>query len=435
MNFRISPRTQELFSTKLWYAPMLATAMGLMLVRLAIVARMLPVTDFAVYSYGLLVSSSFCMLACLGLHWLLQRDLPIMIIRGRERAGGVLLIQCALVAIFSAAAGWFVILVFDVTLVGLTTTGLLISLFHGLAQQLFTVTTVDSRSRNLPVQFAKENLERAVILVIAAPLVISLGGTSMAILLLEGIVTAALAAHQMASKFSRTEFSFLSTTIVGYRALTKVRWRTAITLLAVSSLGFFVLNVDRWVGAHWLSANQFANYAFAWTLLSIAQSIQTIINASFYPILSQKYAVNGRRESFVYTLKVASTTLIISAFFSLIFYYFCGILIDKFYPKYSDSKELLKYFFIIISFRISDFWSSFLIVTRQDRRLLLIMLSVTLSTITIWAKIKDFNFQILNIKDVGELALFITVSNYLISALFAWKSAASVSRVDSLDHR
>ena len=432
MNFRISPKIQQLFSTKLWYVPMLATAMGLMFVRLAIVARMLPVTDFAAYSAGLLVSSSFCMLACFGLHWLLQRDLPIMIIRRRERAGGVLLIQCALVAIFSAAAGWILILAFGLTLVGLTTTGLLISLFHGLAQQLFTVTTVDSRSRNLPVQFAKENLERAVILVIAAPLVIALGGSPTAILLLEGVVTICLAAHQIASKFFRAEFSFLPTLIVGYRTLIKVRWRTATTLLAVSSLGFLVLNVDRWVGAHWLSANQFGNYAFAWTLLSIAQSIQNIINASFYPILSQQYALNGRQESFKYTLRVAAITFITGAFFSMLSYGIFSVLIDKAYPNYSNSKTLLPYFFIIISFRISDFWSSFLIVTRQDQKLFFIMLFTTSFIIAMWAVTKEFNFQILTIKDVGALALFVTVANYIMSALFAWKSSKSVSRIDIL---
>lgn len=430
MNLRISPKVQQLFSKNLWYVPMLATAMGLMFVRLAIVARMLPVAEFASYSAGLLISSSFCMLACFGLHWLLQRDLPIMIIHRRERAGGVLLLQCVLVAVLSAAAGGLVILVLEATLVGLTTAGVLLSLFHGLSQQLFTVTTVDSRSRNLPVQFARENLERAVILIVAAPIIIASGGGALTILFIEGFVTIALSAHQIFAKFSRNNLGFLLTLSIGYRAITKVRWRTALTLLAVSSLGFVVLNIDRWVGAQWLSVTQFGNYAFAWTLLSIAQSVQTIINASFYPMISQRYALIGRYPSFIYTAKFAAVTFGTGLILSAILYNIVSFLMDNFYPNYSDAKELLPYFFIIVAFRTSDFWPSFLIVTRQDQRLLFIMVFTTACTIATWAGLQDFNFQKLKITDLGALALMVTVTNYIAAALFAWKSSFSARKID-----
>ena len=148
--------------------------------------------------------------------------------------------------------------------------------------------------------------------------------------------------------------------------------------------------------------------------------------------MSQQYALNGRQESFKYTLRVAAITFITGAFFSMLSYGIFSVLIDKAYPNYSNSKTLLPYFFIIISFRISDFWSSFLIVTRQDQKLFFIMLFTTSFIIAMWAVTKEFNFQILTIKDVGALALFVTVANYIMSALFAWKSSKSVSRIDIL---
>jgi len=58
---------------QLWYLPVLASAMALMMARIMAAARLLDVPSFATYSTGLLLSTTFCMLACLGLQSLLQR--------------------------------------------------------------------------------------------------------------------------------------------------------------------------------------------------------------------------------------------------------------------------------------------------------------------------------------------------------------------------
>src|SRR6202047_3435213 len=90
---------------QLWYVPLLSSAMALMLIRTLVAARILDVNGFAKFSGALLVSSTFCMLHCLGLLQLLQRELPIQIVRHREVAGQKLIAQCLLVASGCAILG------------------------------------------------------------------------------------------------------------------------------------------------------------------------------------------------------------------------------------------------------------------------------------------------------------------------------------------
>ena len=92
--FAWSPRRAR----QLWYAPVLTLAMGLMFVRSLVMARLLDVEAFGQYSAGILVSATFCMLGCLGLQSMLQREWPVHLVRGRERSGPVRAAQCHLVA-------------------------------------------------------------------------------------------------------------------------------------------------------------------------------------------------------------------------------------------------------------------------------------------------------------------------------------------------
>src|SRR6185436_16327389 len=88
---------------QLWYLPTLAVAMGLMMLRILFMARRLDLAGFAQFSAGLLVSTTFCMLGCIGLQSMLQRDMPILLARRRARAGLVLMTQAMLVACGCAA--------------------------------------------------------------------------------------------------------------------------------------------------------------------------------------------------------------------------------------------------------------------------------------------------------------------------------------------
>lgn len=106
MNLRTKYSVQSL--QKLWYVPILLLAMSIMMARTLLMARLLSLEAFGEFSFGLLVSSSFNMLNCLGLQIILQRDLPIMILRHHEKSGAILLSQCLIV---SSVSGCFIFLV------------------------------------------------------------------------------------------------------------------------------------------------------------------------------------------------------------------------------------------------------------------------------------------------------------------------------------
>src|SRR3569832_814609 len=151
---------------QLWYAPVLGLATALMMVRLFALARLLDIPNFAQVSAAFLVSSTFTMLGCLGLQSLLQRDMPMMFVRGREAAARVLLAQSVVAAYGSAAVAMLAsfIVPFDF---GSPAMLVALGIVHGLSQQLFVLASVESRSRGEPLRFAAQSLVRAVIVVVA----------------------------------------------------------------------------------------------------------------------------------------------------------------------------------------------------------------------------------------------------------------------------
>ena len=90
-------------ATQLWYVPWLGVAMALMMLRIFAIARVLDLKGFGTYSAGLLVSGTFCMLGCLGLQSMLQRKMPVMLMRQRSKAALILLVQCLAVALACAS--------------------------------------------------------------------------------------------------------------------------------------------------------------------------------------------------------------------------------------------------------------------------------------------------------------------------------------------
>src|SRR5438094_432985 len=130
MNFgAMTPRSAR----QLWYAPVLALATALMMVRLFALARLLDIPNFAQLSAALLVSTTFTMLGCLGLQSLLQRDMPIMFVRGRERAARVLLAQSVVVAYASALVAMLAAFVVPLDF-GSPANLVVLGIVHGLSQ-------------------------------------------------------------------------------------------------------------------------------------------------------------------------------------------------------------------------------------------------------------------------------------------------------------
>ncbi|NYT38027.1 hypothetical protein ERD78_14185 [Allopusillimonas soli] len=405
---------------RLGYAPLLAMAMGFMMLRTLIVAHFLPLNEFANYSTGLLISGSFCMLACLGLQPLLQREMPVMMVRGRFKSSAALLAQCIVVA--SGCAALALVLAFaGVRAPSFPVHVTLLGLMHGLSQQCFIIATIESRSRWETMRYAYQNLARGLAVVMISTLLADFTRAAYPILVAEIIITLSLAQLILWKAFRRIGFRYISAIRLALNRFRRVQWKAAATLLLISVITFALLNVDRWAANQFLSSTRFALYSFAAIILVISGATQVLINASAYPMLARRFAANGAMAAFRVSWKlsvglgVAGIVAYGPAYLALT----AGTRL--LYPQYAESAGLMAIFLVVGILRISDFWSSFLVITGQESRLLLLnVLSVILGLTTwvVWAQPwRDSPSPI----DVAMLALVLNVFSYLLVSTTAFR--------------
>lgn len=407
---------------QLWYVPLLAAAMALMLVRLLVMARLLALPEFATYSAGLLVSTSLSMLACLGLQSLLQRDLPMMIVRRRERAGAVLLIQCTLVATGCALVGVAAAFA-GLSLAGLSPGLLALGLLHGLSQQLFLVATVESRSRGEPLRFALQNLGRALCVLAPSALVAATLGQAGAVLASEALVSLVLAAALIHRQMNAVPLTIGAACRLAWRRIPALRWRSAFSLLAVASLSFLMINADRWLAAQWLETARFAQYAFAWMVLMVAQSLQVVINTSLYPLLARRFAIVGHEAAFRIGAQASLGLLAAGTLGALPLWLLLDAAIERWFPAYTGSRAILPVFLGIALLRVSDFWSSYLVIVGLEARLLSLNLLAALGASAVWWASWRPDVVPVDTAGIAALAAFLALASYGVAAVAAWQAA------------
>lgn len=405
---------------QLWYAPVLALALGLMMARLLVMARILDLSSYAVYSAGLLVSSSFLMLGCLGLQSLLQRDLPMLIVRRREYVGGVLLMQCVLVATICTALGAAAVLFSEISLAGLPPILLVTAMIHGLSLQLFLVATVESRSRGQPLRFAYQNLIRALLLLGAGSAVAASGLGATAVLTAEAVSSLLLAIWLFRKQFYAIPMRLTVAITLAWRRFPLIPWRSALALLAVASFSFLATNADRWLAAQQLPVSSFAQYSFAWTVLMVAQSLQVVINAYLFPLLARCFAIRGGAIAYGTTVKASLSLLACGVLMSLPLWALLDYAITRWFVAYQEARSLLPVFLVIAVLRLSDFWSSFLIVIGYEARLLTLNFLGASVAIVLWMLLIRLEADVLQINQVASLALLLATIGYAVVAWAAW---------------
>lgn len=404
------------------YAPVLVLAMGMMLVRILIMARLLPVDQFAVYSLGLLISTSFCMLGCLGLQPLLQRELPIQIIRGRERAGVISSTQCIVVATVSAVvlalpAAWWG------TWSGLTVQLAPLGLFHGLSQQVFLIATVESRSRGATMRFAQGNLARAIGVIVAGVLAVTLGGEGGAVLMTEAVVSIAAAATLWYAHVRTASMEWMGTVTLAMRRLPRKRWRAAFSLMSVMMLSVVMMNADRWIAAEVFTTSQFAQYSFAWIVLMVAHSTQAVINASVFPRLAHRFATDGSQAAFRLAAQTSVSLAAVGALAVMPAWAALNGAIRGWFPVYEPSLVLMPAFLLVAILRVSDFWSSYLIIVGREAHLFrhnLGLIAVVGAVWWSWAATADGATELV---DVAALPVLLACPSYATVLLIAWRVA------------
>jgi O-antigen/teichoic acid export membrane protein len=404
------------------YVPVLSFSMGLMLVRTLVLARIFDVRGFAQFSQGVLVSSTFTTLGCLGLQTLLQREMPIQFARHRARAAYLLLSQCVIVAIACAIGGEFAALLVP-SIGGIPAWLFALGIGHGLSQQMFLIATVESRSRGDTSKFASQSLVRGVSILFLGAIIALATRSAAWTLVVETILCFALALNSINDSWRSSTISPQVVYLLGLRHLRSLRWSAALALLGVTALSFVIYNIDRWLAAGSLIQTDFAQYAFAWTIPLAGQALQLVLNASIFPFVARTYASSGSNAAFK-VCAVASIALLVGGSVvvapSLLLADFS---IRRWFPGYDGARILIPFFAGVSVLRLSNFWSSFLIVTGHEWRLFWVnVLSLAIGGGFWFLWRRPLTMGGLNTLDIAGLAVALTLSAYVGSALCAWQS-------------
>ncbi|MDP9087171.1 MAG: hypothetical protein M3O26_00290 [Pseudomonadota bacterium] len=388
-------------------------------------ARILDVPAFGEFSQALLVSSTFCMLACLGLQPMLQRDMPVLLLRNRRRVAVIALTQCVIVASACFLVACAISYAY-VALPGISRTTLLVGLFHGLSQQVFLVVTIDSRSRGQPIRYAGQNLARAFLVLAAAIPVALVWNTALYVILIEGLISIALTSMILADMFRSARLSAATALHAAIRRMSRVQWHSAAALLVVATIGFVLLNADRWIAAQALGKMQFSHYAFAWTLLMVAQSIQAVLNASIFPFLARSYASRGVAPTYRICAGVSCILLLWSAVLAVPAMLLIKYAIARWFPDYRDSIALVPLFILVGATRISDLWTSFMVIVGRERQLIVLNSLAVSVSVGLWcAYVRPWSGTGPGLWEVGVLAALLSGCNYLLLAGAAWRARSA----------
>lgn len=222
---------------QLWYMPILGMAMAMMMARLLVMAHLMEIEEFGQFNAGLLLSTTFCMLGCLGIQSVLQRDMPVMFLRQRRRAAVVLLLQALMIACGCALLA-IAICVPAFMAAGFSPTLTLIGILHGLSQQAFLIATVESRSLGDPLRYARQNFWRATTLILGGSAVADGTYSALHVLAIEAVLTLAFASAIVRRACGDIRPTIMALIRLASRRLPGLPWRSALVLLLVSTIGF-----------------------------------------------------------------------------------------------------------------------------------------------------------------------------------------------------
>lgn len=413
-----------LISSGFGYMPILALALALLMARLFAAAKLLSITEFANYNIGLLVSSSFCMLGCLGLQTMLQREWPGLVVTLRSRRGMVLCIQAILIAILCAviiASGLLLWSSYNSDHGSTLRPSILaVGILNGLAQQIFVLVTVESRSRGMTILFAGQYLLRAIIILGIGVAVMTMRDSGLLVLFSEALITAIVSCLILLSIARRAHMGIANATKIAAQTTHKLRWWTAFGLLSATILSWSSQNIDRWLGQSMLDVHEFAMYAFAANLLTIAGSAQMILNSSVFPQLARTLAVSGRRTTFLLCSKYCCALGGIGIISAPLVWLGWVIAVRHWYPAYESSNTLAIIFIISGILRCSDFWGSYLIIVGSELKLKFATIIALSISFTVWYVLFIKTQEHLpTMTSIAWLACIIAVCTYIANTAFA----------------
>lgn len=371
------------------YVPILAVAMAVMFGRLLVLAKVLDLGAFADLNAALIVSGLVGMLSSFGLFLDLQRKLPGQLATGKRRAAATQMAQSILGTAMIAGLG-FLAAGLHLSMGTLTPHAIGLGVLHGVSQQMFLIVTTESRSNNEPIRFALQSLSRALgMAAFAFPIAIATGSAS-AVIGAESLVTIATTLLIFRKVWTKLNIAPLTTFRLAFRSFDRINWISMAALLMLSLAVTASSNMDRWLSSTRLPHSDFAQYSFAWITLNAAFAVQGLINASIFPMIARRFALRGTWPAF--RLTVLTATGILTTFLLAILpcVYIADAAIQKLYPAYSGAIMLIPSLSIAAALRISDFWSSFLVITGNEKTSLAINVVSVMLSLGIWMATSGF---------------------------------------------
>ena len=188
-------------------------------------------------------------------------------------------------------------------------------------------------------------------------------------------------------------------------------------------VNYAALNLDRWIAAQSQTVEDFALYSFIGTILIMGQSVQAVVNTSIYPLMTRCYARTNLINVFQLCLKISCCSLMFSMLLAIPSWWLLNEGIQHWFPKYNDGLELLSFMIFVAAVRISDFWTSFMIITGLENRLLFINIVAVVSSICLWVYwMQPWYYKNIELIDIVLLAILLSSVNYILTALESWRS-------------
>lgn len=351
------------------YTPLLGLAAAVSFGKLIVYAKLVTVAQFGALGQMLLVSAAFGMGASLGLQSVASRDVPALFARGLERRGVRLLAQTI------AVASWIALLMLlwaaaGLSLFDLSAEELVLGVVHGWTQLAFLTLAFESRSRLEMMRYARDMAGRSAAIAAAGVVVAGLGFGARGVVLAEIAGTLAFCILIGRSVLARVRVGsrWLVRALAVHRG--RLPWRAALLMCAGTLVMFASFNVDRWIAAEALSRDIFGLYAFGWLVLLAAQSVQGLLNSGLLPLLSRRRAISLEASAYRLTALV-STALLVGGLLAVVpTAWMLAWTVEHWMPQYAEARPLWLPLLLAAVFRVSDFWSSLLLVVEREGRLL-----------------------------------------------------------------
>lgn len=405
-----------------FYVPILAASMIVMFLRAPLAAAFIEPLEFATFAAAMLIANAVVMFGAFGYYLQQQREVPRLLVRDDQPAAARSLYDTIY------ATGLVLITGVAISASGLEVAGLeghlvALAIVYGFSQQLFLIATVDSKSRGQTTRYALQNLARSLLIILC---IVYLGASFP---YAELIIGAEIAVNLACALLVLCKVEYFSIrTLLAHagsgRLFRHVRARALINLIVVSAIGFFSLNLDRWLAAEMLPPTQFSLYAFAWTIMIGAISVQALVSAAVFPAIALRIETTGVRAGF----KLASITSVVSLVFMAaalpVFLVLAYWAVTEFVPAYSAASSVFAALYIAGLFRAADNWSPFLIAGNFEQAMLRTNLAALLTGVTGWWLVCRWLGIPVSIHSLANLAVVLSVGTFAaFAALSMWVTA------------